>query len=76
MGRLKKEMIRFTISGLIDLIPSAQQIHRSYLVNPLHIQDITGNTRKGSILINHYDQEIPISPKHFLAVKNLLQNRP
>lgn len=74
-GELNKEMIRFTISGLIELIPSAQQIHRSYLVNPAMVIDIKGNTRKGSVLLKHIQQEISISPKHFVAVKKYLQNR-
>jgi len=73
---LRREMIRFTISGLIDIIPSALQIHRSYLVNPSQIKEISGNTRKGNVKINHFEEEIPISPKHFTAVKNLLQSRP
>ncbi|MDX1373355.1 MAG: hypothetical protein R3321_12850, partial [Nitrososphaeraceae archaeon] len=35
--RIQKEMIRHSISGIQELITSAQQIHRSYLVNPLMI---------------------------------------
>ncbi len=75
-NEVKKEMIRFTISGLIECIPSALQIHRSFLVNPAHIHSISGNTRKGTVRVAHIDEDIPISPKHFSAVKNLLQSRP
>ncbi len=75
-GKITKKMIRTTLSNLVKLIPSAQQIHRSYLVNPQKIERISGNTRKGYISINAMEEPIPISPKHFLGVKNYLQNRP
>lgn len=74
--QIHKEMIRFTISGLVELIPSALQIHRSYLVNPAQIKSISGNTRKGNIQIKQLEEEIPISPKHFIGVKKYLQTRP
>lgn len=75
-NQLQKEIIRYTISGLLESIPSAQQIHRSYLVNPAMIVDIKGNTRKGSVQIKHIENEVPISPKHFVGVSKYLQNRP
>lgn len=75
-NQLKKEMIRHSISGINELISSAQQIHRSYLVNPSMITAINGNTRKGSVAIKHIEEEIPISPKHFLGIKKYLQIRP
>jgi hypothetical protein len=75
-NQLQKEMIRYTISGLLELIPTAQQIHRSYLVNPEMILNIKGNTRKGSVSLNYIEEEVPISPKHFIGVKTYLQNRP
>lgn len=75
-GNLTKKMIRMTLSKLIINIPSAQHIHRSYLVNPLKIESISGNTRKGIISMISLNESIPISPKHFLAVKKYLQNRP
>lgn len=73
---LEKRMIRSTLSNIIKKIPSAEQIHRSYIVNPSQIKKISGNTRKGNVTLNHINENIPISPKHFLGVKNHLQNRP
>lgn len=75
-NQLTKEIIRYSISGINELIPSAQQIHRSYLVNPSMIKAINGNTRKGSVVIKHLVEDIPISPKHFLGMKKYLQIRP
>ena len=75
-NQLKKEMIRYSISGINELIPSSQQIHRSYLVNPSMIIAINGNTRKGNVVLKHIEENVPISPKHFLGVKKYLQTRP
>lgn len=75
-GELIKIMIRTTLSNLIKSIPSVYHIHRSYIVNPLKIESITGNTRKGNISMTSLNEVIPISPKHFLAVKKHLQTRP
>ena len=75
-GELIKIMIRTTLSNLIKSIPSAQKIHRSYIVNPLKIESISGNTRKGKISITSLNETVPVSPKHFLAVKKHLQTRP
>lgn len=73
---LHKEMIRSTLSNIIKEIPSAEQVHRSYIVNPSQIEKISGNTRKGAVIIRHIQNEIPISPKYFLGVKEYLQSRP
>lgn len=73
---LKKQVIRSTLSKVINEIPNGQQVHRSFLVNPSFINSISGNTRKGTIRLNHIVDDIPISPKHFLGVKKYLQNRP
>ena len=73
---LKKEMIRSTLLNISKEIPSAEQVHRSFIVNPSQIEKISGNTRKGAITIRYIKEEIPISPKYFLGVKKYLQSRP
>ncbi len=73
---LKKEMIRSTLVGIKSKMKSAEQVHRSYLVNPVHIKHISGNTRKGFITMNKLDEEVPVSPKYFLGLKKYLQNHP
>lgn len=75
-GHLEKKMIRSTLSSIMENITFAEQIHRSYLVNPAQIKGISGNTRQATIILNYIDDEIPISSKHFLALKKHLQNRP
>jgi hypothetical protein len=71
---IKKEMIRSTLTSLKNKIPSAEQVHRSYLVNPGQIKKISGNTRKGYITINRLKEEVPVSPKYFVGIKKNLQS--
>ena len=73
---IEKQMIRSTLSALVDKIPSALQVHRSYLINVNFVDSIHGNTRKGSVRLSHIPQEVPVSPKHFTALKKELQFRP
>lgn len=72
----EKHVLRSTLSGLVNQIPFAEQVHRSYLVNPEHILSLEGNTRKGSAVLNHINESVPVSPKHFKGLKTYLQNRP
>lgn len=75
-GGLEKHMLRTTLSEVVEQIPAAQQIHRSYLVNVAYIIDLQGNSRKGSILLEHVNTPVPVSPKHFSGLKEYLQFRP
>lgn len=73
---VEKQMIRATLSSLVDQIPSAIQVHRSYLINLSYVEKLQGNTRKGNVRLAHITQEVPVSPKHFTALKKELQFRP
>ena len=75
-GKIEKHVLRGTLSSLVDQLPQARQVHRSYLVNTSHIKDLSGNSRKGTAILNHYPDEVPVSPKHFTALKEYLQSRP
>ncbi|WP_423999143.1 LytTR family DNA-binding domain-containing protein [Maribacter sp. IgM3_T14_3] len=73
---LKKEVIRSTLASLKSEMKFAEQVHRSYLVNPTHIEQISGNSRKGYITVNKLDELVPVAPKYFLGIKEYLQNHP
>jgi len=62
--------------ALISQISRASQIHRSFLINTDYIINLQGNTRKGSVMLDYLSEPIPVSPKHFTALKTYLQNRP
>ncbi|MGB0837205.1 MAG: LytR/AlgR family response regulator transcription factor [Flavobacteriaceae bacterium] len=69
----QKHVVRYTLSELEKLI--GQRVHRSYLVNLKKVKDLKGNSRKGYLIIEG-QTEVPVSPKHFVAIKNQLQFRP
>jgi hypothetical protein len=73
---IEKHVFRLTLSTLVDQLPRARQVHRSYLVNTDHISGLSGNTRKGSATVDHYPENVPVSPKHFTALQKHLQSRP
>ena len=73
---LQKHILRTTLSGLVEQIPVARQIHRSYLVNVDYIQSLQGNSRQGSAVVEHIEGTVPVSPKHFSGLKKYLQTRP
>ncbi|MEJ2004636.1 MAG: LytTR family DNA-binding domain-containing protein [Cyclobacteriaceae bacterium] len=75
-GNLEKHVFRQTLSGIIDQVPGAQQIHRSYLVNINHIRELIGHEQNGWIRLNHFEEEIPVSSKFFSGLKEYLQIRP
>jgi DNA-binding LytR/AlgR family response regulator len=66
----EKIMIRNTLSNLLSQLPEAVQVHRSYIVNIDKIEKLTGNVRKGGCTIFGYSEQVPVSPKHFKALKS------
>ena len=75
-GEIEKHVLRGTLSSLVDQLPKARQIHRSYLVNTSQIKELSGNSRKGAAVLDNYPEEVPVSPKYFKALKKHLQSRP
>ncbi|AXT20333.1 LytTR family transcriptional regulator [Flavobacteriaceae bacterium AU392] len=75
-GELEKHILRNTLSALISQIPRASQVHRSFLINTDYVRNLQGNTRKGAVILNYVSGVIPVSPKHFTALKIHLQNNP
>ncbi len=73
---LKKIVIRSSFSNFIEQIPRAIQVHRSYAINVDYIKSIEGNSRQGFCTLKNNSNKIPVSPKHFKALKLMLQNRP
>ncbi len=71
-----KMIIRSTLSKVLSQVPEATQIHRSYITNLVQIKSLEGNIRKGWCFIHGIEEKIPVSPKHFKALKSQVQNHP
>lgn len=61
---LQKVTFRATLKEIQKQIPVAEQMHRSYLVNPGHVQCIEGNSRKRFAQLLHVNHCIPVSPSY------------
>ena len=70
-GRVKKEMHRNTISTLEEVLLSHEikRCHRSYLVNPHMIKEITGNAQGLKIAMKHGEEIVPVSRKYISIFK-------
>ena len=73
---VNKEILRSTFSNVVEQIEDAYQVHRSYLINPMYLSKISGNSRKRLIELEKVDTEIPVSKKYYQAIEKHLQNRP
>lgn len=73
-AQVDKKMIRITLAQLNDQIPTAIQVHRSYLVNLGFLKEIKGNARKRFIELNAVLEPIPLSQKYYKNLKNQLSN--
>lgn len=71
---IQKVMLRMTLSQLQAQIPGAVQIHRSFLLNPEHALDFSGNARKRLLQVNHISSPLPVSAKYYERVKIQLSN--
>ena len=67
-GKIKKEMIRNTITAIENSLQETSVIrcHRSFLVNPLYINKVTGNAQGLKLQLDHFpvDAVIPVSRKY------------
>jgi hypothetical protein len=74
--KLEGVNLRLTLTSLSDQLPDAYQIHRSFIVNPNHIEHLEGNSRKAFVKLKGIEEMIPVSPKRYKQIKTLLQTRP
>lgn len=72
--QVDKKMIRITLAQLNDQIPSAVQVHRSYLVNLDFLKEVKGNARKRFMELSMVPVPIPVSQKYYRNIKDQLSN--
>ena len=74
--KTSKTIIRSTLSKVLGQLPDAIQIHRSYIINLDQLVKLEGNVRKGWCYLKGIEEAVPVSPKHFKAIKDSFQNHP
>lgn len=73
-GEVARKMLRISVSRLQAQIPSSQQIHRSYLINPDFLEEIQGNARKRFVQLKMVPTPLPLSPKYYEIIQKWLSN--
>lgn len=71
---ITKQLLRTTLSTLQEQLPFTIHTHRSYIINPMYLLKISGNTRKRILHLNYIDTPLPLSPKYYENVKSDLTN--
>jgi len=62
----QKVTFRSTLKEIQKQVPVAEQVHRSYLVDPGHVKCIEGNSRKRFAKLIHLNRSIPVSSSYSL----------
>lgn len=57
----EQQLIRSSLRAVHVQVPFAKRIHRSYLINPLHLKSVEGNKRKQSAIMNFVEKPLPVS---------------
>lgn len=76
---LRKIMLRNTISGVRDQLPSEGSIiqcHRAYLVNTRQIREAIGNAQGFKLQLHFTEETIPVSRKYVPKIREKLSARP
>lgn len=73
-GEVVRKILRISVSRLQAQIPSSQQIHRSYLINPDFLEEIQGNARKRFVQLKMVPTPLPLSPKYYETIQKGLSN--
>lgn len=71
---IEKEVLRITLADLQQQLPSAQRVHRSYLVNLRAVESIEGNARKRFLVLREVPEPIPLSQKYYPVVQQRLSD--
>ncbi|MFS4445355.1 LytTR family DNA-binding domain-containing protein [Maribacter sp. 2307UL18-2] len=73
---MQQKTFRSTLSNIMKQLPTAWQVHRSYLVNLDYLTAVEGNARKRFMKISKTEETIPISQIYYRALGKRLSNSP
>ena len=65
-------LLRLSLSKSHEQAPFLLKCHRSYLVNPIAVKEIIGNSQKARILFSEIPDVVPLSKSYYKKVKEEL----
>ncbi|MEW9797288.1 LytTR family transcriptional regulator DNA-binding domain-containing protein [Alteromonas sp. CYL-A6] len=73
---VQEVLLRTTLADVLSQLPGAVQVHRSYIINPEKINNVTGSKRKAKVLLENAETPIPVGATYFDKLMERLQVRP
>jgi len=69
---LKKSMDRLSLKSVESMLESNEiefsRVHKSFLINPTYVKEVTGRSQSYKIKMLHTDTEIPVSRKFDISI--------
>jgi hypothetical protein len=65
---------RQTLSNVHQQIPFLEKCHRSYLINPIAVKEISGNSQSAKISFVNGEEQVPLSKTYYKQVKAKIMN--
>ena len=72
--RFASTLLRSTLSNSHGQAPFLVQCHKSYLINPIRVKEVTGNSQKARIVFSDTLDAIPLSKSFYKKVKEELSS--
>jgi len=66
---IKEKMLRGTLKHIQNQLSNFLKVHRSFIINPIHIKELKGNAQNGKLYLSGVDTPITVSKTHFESVK-------
>jgi hypothetical protein len=73
-ARFASTLLRSTLSNSHAQAPFLVQCHKSYLINPIRVKEVTGNSQKARILFSETQDAVPLSKSFYKKVKEELSS--
>ncbi len=71
-GVLENKMLRSTLSNIHKQVPKLLKTHRSFLINPIFINCLKGNSQNAKLLLKQVEAHIPVSKTYYSVVKEVI----
>ena len=73
-GTIRQKVFRNTLNSVHQQVPFLLKCHRSYLVNPIKVESIKGNSQKAVLSLKNIDIKIPVSKTFYKKTKAVISH--
>lgn len=71
---VKEKMLRGTLKHIHSQVPTLIRIHRSFIINPTHLEELRGNAQNGKVYLKGIETPITVSKTYFESIRNELSS--